>query len=140
MRLPLTITSNDAQACYDRIVLWIASLSLPRIGLSQDSAFSMTNTLQSSTHYINTAFGISIETYFPTDSPNQGSGQGNGTGPTIWGMISAILLTIMRDNGYGLDALSCLTQLALVIAGFAFVDDTDIINAANQSIPRGKNY
>ena len=45
-------------------------------------------------------------------------------------MISAIQLTIMRDNEYGLDTLSCLTQLALVIAGFAFVDDTDIINAA----------
>ena len=28
MRLPLTINSNDAQACYDRIVLWIESLAL----------------------------------------------------------------------------------------------------------------
>ena len=37
--------------------------------------------------------------------PNQGSGQGNGAGPTIWVMISSILLTIMRDNSYGLDAL-----------------------------------
>ena len=36
----------------------------------------------------------------------------------------------MRYEGFGLNALSCLSQLALVIAGFAFVDDTDIINAA----------
>ena len=139
IHLPLTITSNDAQACYDRIVLWIASLALQRIGLRKEAAFSMTNTLQYATHDINTAFGISIEKYFPTDPPNQGSGQGNGAGPTIWVMISAILLTIMRDNGYGLDALSCLTQLSLVIAGFAFVDDTDIINAAKSVDTTGED-
>ena len=90
----------------------------------------MMNTLQSATHDINTAFGISIEKYFTTKPPNQGSGQGNGAGPTIWVMISANLLTIMRDNGYGLDILSYLAQLALVIAGFVFADDTDNINAA----------
>lgn len=54
-------------------------------------------------------------------------------------MISAILLTIMRDNGYGLDVLSCLTQLSLVIAGFAFVDDTDIINAAKSVDTTGED-
>ena len=90
----------------------------------------MTNTLQSATHDIATAFGIYINKYFPTTPPHQGSGQGNGAGPTIWVMISTILLTIMRYEGFGLNALSCLSQLALVIAGFAFVDDTDIINAA----------
>ena len=47
----------------------------------------------------------------------------------IWVMISAILLTIMRDESFGLDALSCLSRLALVITGFVLVDDTDIINA-----------
>ena len=44
-------------------------------------------------------------------------------------MISAILLTIIRYEGFGLNALSCVSQLALVIAGFACSDDTDIINA-----------
>ena len=44
-RLPLTIINNDAQVCYDRIVLWIASLALHLIGLSEEVAFSMTNTL-----------------------------------------------------------------------------------------------
>ena len=89
----------------------------------------MTNTLQSTTHDIATAFGISIDKYFPTIPPRQGNGQGNGVGPTIWVMISATLLTVMRDESFGLNALSCLSQLALVIEGFIFVDDTDIINA-----------
>ena len=36
---PLTISSNDAHACYDRIVLWIVSLALQRKGLSAEVAF-----------------------------------------------------------------------------------------------------
>ena len=51
-------------------------------------------------------------------------------------MISAVLLTIMRDQGFGLDAVSCPSQLVLVIAGFEFVDDTDI-NAASSVNTRG---
>ena len=57
LRLPLIVTSNDGKACYDRIVLWVASLALQRIGLRLTSAFSMTNTLQSVTYNIQTAFG-----------------------------------------------------------------------------------
>ena len=128
IRQLLTINRNDAQACYDRIVLWIVSLALHRIGLSAEAEFSTTNTLQSATYDIATVFGIFIDKYFPTTPPHQGSGHGNGVGPTIWLIISALSLTIMQDEGFGLNTLSCLSQLALVIAGFAFVDDIDIIN------------
>ena len=41
-----------------------------------------------------------------------------------------IIIYDMCTEGYGLDILSYLTQLALIIAGFAFADDTDNINAA----------
>ena len=90
----------------------------------------MTKTLQSARHDITTAFGISTDNHFTTTQPHQGSGQGNGAGPTIWVMISAILLTIMRDEGFGLNDLSFLSQFSLVIAGIVFLDDADIINAA----------
>ena len=108
-RLPLTINSNDDHVCYDRFVLWIASLALQRIWLSAEAAFWMINTLQSATHDIATAFVIYINKYFPTTPPHQGSGQSNGAGPTTWVMISAILLTIMRDEGFALNALSYLS-------------------------------
>lgn len=97
----------------------------------------MTNNLQSVTHDIAVSFGISIETYFLTNPPHQGSGQGNGSGPTIWVMISTILLTIMIDEGFSLDALS--SKLALVIARFVFVDDMDIINAAKSANTTGED-
>ena len=45
-------------------------------------------------------------------------------------MINAILLMIIWDQGFGLDEVLCISQLALVIIDFFFVDDTNIINAA----------
>ena len=73
----------------------------------------MANALQSVTYNIPTTFGISIHKCFPTIPPHQRSGQGNGAGPTIWVTMSAILLTIIRDEGFDLNALSCLFQLVL---------------------------
>ena len=73
IRLPLTINSNDAQAYYYQIFLWIIFLELQQIGLSYDTVISMTNTLQSATRDINTAFELLIEKYFPTNPSLQGS-------------------------------------------------------------------
>lgn len=97
------INSSDARVCYDRIVLLIASLSLQRIELSKEAVFSSTNTLQSATRDVDKTFGISIEIFFPTTPQLQESRYGNGIGYTIWAMISAILLTIIKDKGYGLN-------------------------------------
>ena len=115
------------------------SLVLQQKGLSQEAAFSMTDTLQSVSLDINTAFGLSIEKYFPTKPLLQDSGQKNDTGPTIWVMISDILLTNMHDQGFELDAVSCLSQLVLVIAGFALFDNNDIINVASSVNIRGED-
>ena len=90
IRQLLTINRNDAQACYDRIVLWIVSLALHRIGLSAEAEFSTTNTLQSATYDIATVFGIFIDKYFPTTPPHQGSGQGNGAQDLPSGWWSAL--------------------------------------------------
>jgi hypothetical protein len=40
------LCSNDAKSCYDRIVHWIASLCLRRIGLQKEPSFEMFKTLQ----------------------------------------------------------------------------------------------
>ena len=55
LRVPSTVTSNDTKPCYDRIVLWMASLLLQRICLGSTTALSITNNLQSTTHNIKIA-------------------------------------------------------------------------------------
>ena len=132
-KLPSVIIFNDAKSCYDRIVLWVAALALRRLGATKESTLEMMQTLQSASHKICTAYGDSTSTYGGRDSypPLQGVGQGNGAGPAIWVAISTVLLTIMRSKGFGLSILSAISLEALAIAGFAFVDDADIIHAAN---------
>ena len=53
-------------------------------------------------------------------------------------MINAFLLTIMRGQSFELDIIAYLSQLALVIVGFEFVDDTNIINVAKSLNTRGE--
>ena len=132
-RIPSVIIFNDAKSCYDRIVLWVASLALRRLGATIESTLEMTKTVQSASHKICTAYGDSTNTYGGQDiyPPLQGVGQGNGAGPAIWVAISAVLLTILRAKGFGLSILSAISLKALVLAGFAFVDDADIIHAAD---------
>ena len=57
--------------------------------------------------------------------------EGNDAGPAIWVAISIVLLSIMRQKGHRLSILSALSLSTLVMAGFAFVDATDIIHSAN---------
>ena len=44
------------------------------IGLNPEAVFVIVNILQSTTHHINTVFGILVETYFPTVPLLQGIG------------------------------------------------------------------
>jgi hypothetical protein len=79
--------------------------------------------------HVITAFGESNRRYRGTHRPLQGVGQGNGAAPAIWAVISAVLLSIMRDEGFGLNLLTAFSMMAIVIAGIAFVDDTDLLHA-----------
>ena len=45
----------------------------------------------------------------------------------------------MRSMGFGLNAVSCLSTTAIVIAGFAFIDDTDILHVAPSVRSRGED-
>ena len=68
------LCSNDAKSCYDRIVHWIAIISLMRLGMPYQPIFSMFETLQNSWHYIATAFGISIWPLLLASSARSGTG------------------------------------------------------------------
>ena len=61
--LPTVFVFNDAKSYYDRIVLWIASLALRRLGVSREATLEMMLTLQAAEHKICTAYGDSHQTY-----------------------------------------------------------------------------
>eukprot|EP00957_Ditylum_brightwellii_P049520 3755996-Ditylum_brightwellii.AAC.1 len=57
-------------------------------------------------HTVQTAFADSIESYGgdiwaqPCSPPPQGLSQGNGAAPTIWALVSTLILNTLRKKGY----------------------------------------
>jgi hypothetical protein len=46
----------------------------------------------------------------------------------------------MRNLGFGLNAVSSLSAVALSLVGFAFVDDTDLVNVASSVFTKGEDH
>ncbi|CAJ1960184.1 unnamed protein product [Cylindrotheca closterium] len=101
-RRPAGWISNDAKSCFDRIVHWVAIISLMRFGIQWRTLRSMFDTLMKSKHWVRTGFGNSDRVFTPpTLIPFQGCGKGNRAGPPIWVAISSILLGMMISKGFG---------------------------------------
>jgi Reverse transcriptase (RNA-dependent DNA polymerase) len=83
----------DAKACYDRISIPFAALSLQRQGVPQKTVQVMFSTLSQMKHYIRTSYGDSTHFYQESTPKFHGIGQGNGAGPMIWVTVSSPFLT-----------------------------------------------
>ena len=128
-RARAVIISNDAKGCFDRIAHVVAILALRRLGIPRPAIMSMIHTIQQMQHYIRTAFGESDQSYGPNPSgpPPQGLIQGNGAAPAAWTAITAILVDCMKSEGFGYEAWAPISQRAMTLVCFGFVDDTDLI-------------
>jgi len=128
-RFPAALCLNDAKSCYDRIVLIIAALCLCWLGAPQPAVKSMIQTLARLNHHVRTAFGNSEATQ-GLDTWHEGMagiGPGNDTCPHIWAAVSTPLFSIMQQEGFVAQFICALLHQHRVLAGLAFVDDTDLI-------------
>ena len=92
-------------------------------------------TIQQFKHHVRTTFGDSEDVLVNTsDKPFQGICQGNGAGPTIWVVVSTPLIEMMRKAGHGYHFTTPLSQSTDNIVGFAFVDDTDIVEGSGTKV------
>jgi len=134
-RIPAAVCSNDAKACYDRIVHAFASLAIQRLGVPIGPIQVMFATIQQLQHHIRTIHGDSETSFSALSStvPIQGVGQGNGAGPQIWAVVSSPIFDMVRAHGLGATFSSNVTKANLHLVGFGFVDDVDLV-AANSSI------
>jgi hypothetical protein len=91
----------------------------------------MFSTLQMSKHFVRTGYGDSVDFYTGSKFSKllHGIGQGNGSGPAIWAVVSSPILKMMRAAGYVAEFICPLTMLKTVLGGYAFVDDTDLVIA-----------
>jgi hypothetical protein len=96
------IAMNDAKGCFDRINHTFGILVLMSFGVSAVLAQSLFETLQTADHHIKIGNGRSNKAYGNHDEPEpqQGIGQGNGLGPTLWALLSSILIKYMKRHNH----------------------------------------
>jgi Reverse transcriptase (RNA-dependent DNA polymerase). len=144
-RQPYAITSCDLKSCYDCILYNLASISLQRIGIPRTEVVTMFDSIQRMTHSVRTTFGDSILSYggdvnnTKWKSPPQGVLQGNGCGPAIWSILSSVIFSILHKKGCQNRFVSPIRKMLLRLAEFAYVDDSDLIQAdeTTQRVIRG---
>jgi hypothetical protein len=131
------ICSNDAKSCYDLIGHTQAALSMQRVGVPKNVINCLFTTLQEAVHQVRTGFGDSTASYGGQVwlIPIHGIGQGNGDGPAIWAVVSTPLLNVLREKGFGCQILCPVSSECFRFVGYAFVDDTDLIQSKLQENP-----
>lgn len=113
----------------------VAYLTMRNFGVPSLAAQSTIDTLLRMKHYVRTSYGDST-TYYGGDkwsSKPHGCGQGNGYGPALWACISSPLLHLLRQQGHGTKIWCPISKLLVHIAAFAFVDDVDMIQTAEDN-------
>jgi len=102
---------------------------MQRMGVPKAAVDCLFTTLQTAIHRVRTGYGDSKEHYGGQTwlIPFHGIGQGNGAGPAIWAVVSTPLLNTLRKMGFGLNYITPISNTLIKFSGFAFVDDTDLL-------------
>ena len=125
-RTPLLTMDNDAKACYDRIVCNLAMLISQYFGMPQNACSMQAKTLENMEFHLKTALGLSENYYKHTSTtPVHGSGQGSCASPTLWLLISTILMRCLDQGNPGMAMVQInKTEKILRSSIDGFVDDT----------------
>ncbi len=83
--------SNDAEACYDRIIVNLATIISLCHGVPSEVAAIQGDMLEHAKYFIKTGLGVSNMSYSHSDEARiDGTGQGSGGSPTVWGFNSSV--------------------------------------------------
>jgi hypothetical protein len=98
-RIEGIVFDNDAQGCYDRIIIGIALACLRRIGYSKNSTRMLGLLCSQLEHHVATAYGVSDKTYSSTlDKLLYGIGQGSCASLILWALLNQLLLTALGEE------------------------------------------
>ena len=86
---------------------------------------------------VRTAFGNSETTYRVShiledfNNNMQGLLQGNGSVPQIWYILSSVIFTALREQGFGIHFYNSFTSKLTQLVVFRYVDDCDLIQSGD---------
>ena len=122
---PLAHLDYDATACYDRIILSLASLVSRRFGMHRQVVMVNGQTLLQAKYLLKTTLGVSETLYRHCEAfPIYGSGQGAGNSPALWCIISFVLFDVYKEQAVGAYFQSPDGSESVRVHMVGFVDDT----------------
>jgi hypothetical protein len=142
-KMPYSMGINDMEACYDRMIHKITSISMQRQGVPKAPIACIFGPLQHMEHHVRTLYGNS-DYCFKADGTDEdalwvvplksevepsGIGQGNGAGPHMWAVVSTPILNLLREEGFGFALKTSITGTNISFVGYSFVDDTDLVTS-----------
>ena len=94
-------TNYDATACYDRIILNLATVASRKYGVHEHVTMTNAKTLKHTAYHIRTEMGLSQSRFSHSErSPIHGTGQGSGNSPMIWSFLSSVLYKCYGSNAH----------------------------------------
>ena len=128
-----SVACSDIKSCYDRIFQFSARLSLQHTGIPLVSIISMLDTIQRMSHMVRTIYGDSNITYGGDSIPDEFMHfmmvlcQGNNSAPQIWSIISSVLFSELRNQGFGIHIIEYFKTEIAQLVGFNYVDECNMI-------------
>ena len=131
-RTDLGTFDNDAMACYDRIIVDLATLRNRQLGLPKEAALLRAHCLRQHQYSVKTLLGVSSQSYsHSADTPQHGTGQGSRGAPMDWKGQSTVLLD--AAEGIPMHMVNPTQQLWVTRKFDGYVDDvTGWTNCARQ--------
>ena len=92
---------NDAKSCYDRIVMNFALLASQQLGMPTSTCHWYQQFLHKARYKIQLPTIISDQSYGHTQQyPLHGPGQGSRAAPSLWAIVSSIIMHCMGPVSY----------------------------------------
>ena len=116
---------EDAEACYDRILPQIASITSRQHKIHKKVVIVHATTLEEAKFRLKTTHNVSDEFYQHCQAyPIYGTGQGSGNSPIAWCFISSVLFFCHEQRAHGATFRSADGSLIIRVTMLGFVDDT----------------
>jgi hypothetical protein len=123
------MASVDASNCYNCIAHAMALLIFQTFGVEQMTVTAMLETIQEMIFFLRTTFRDSKELAGLTiEVKTQALGQGNGTSPAGWCIISIIILRVHGAKGHGAHFIAPMSHLQNSLSAIFYIDNTDLLH------------
>jgi hypothetical protein len=113
--------SNDAAACFDRIVLTLSSIISRFYSIPNEVTHIQADMLENAVYHIKTLLGVSTCFYSHSDNSQvDGMGQGGTASDRAWGFNSSTYFDLQDQHSHGATyfAANVLDKLCICMTGF----------------------